>query len=217
MPAPDPLTATSAPRSVVVAIGPAGSGKSHVARELARRLRAVYLDKDSVAGDLVDAALELVGRRAGGREDDSTYIERLMPAEYAALFATAADNLRLGLPVVLDAPFAAYLDRPDFLIASAARASWPTGTPVLVVEVRASEGTVRERLTQRALPRDQAKLADWPTFWQQLGACGCAWSGVQHVVVDNDDEPDLDIIVELMVNASRCEGTPYNSARHHMG
>lgn len=197
MPAPDPLSPASGVPPVFVAIGPAGSGKSHVARQLAQRLRAAYLDKDSLAGDLVDAALELVGRRTGGREDDPTYIERLMPAEYAALFATAADNLRLGLPVVLDAPFAAYLANPDFLTASADQASWPTGTPVVVVEVRASAETVRTRLTQRGLPRDRAKLADWSAFWQKLGTQDCAWTGARHIVVDNDAEPDLDAVVGL--------------------
>ncbi|MEV6794056.1 AAA family ATPase [Streptomyces sp. NPDC051320] len=174
-----------------------GGSRSHVARQLAQRLRAVYLDKDSLAGDLVDAALELVGRRTGGREDDPTYIERLIPAEYAALFATAADNLRLGLPVVLDAPFAAYLTNPGFLTASAGRASWPTATPVVVVEVRASGETVRTRLTQRGLPRDRAKLADWSAFWQRLGTQDCAWTGARHIVVDNDAEPDLDAVVGL--------------------
>jgi predicted kinase len=204
MPAPDPLAPKSGTPPVFVAIGPAGSGKSHVARELARRLRAVYLDKDSLAGDLVDAALELVGRRAGGREDDPTYTERLMPAEYKALFATAADNLRLGLPIVLDAPFAAYLGNPDFLAVSADRASWPAGTPVVVVEVRASAETVRTRLTHRGLPRDRAKLADWPAFWQRLGTQDCAWSGARHVVVDNDAEPDLDAVVRLAGNIGRA-------------
>ncbi|MEU1784925.1 ATP-binding protein [Streptomyces sparsogenes] len=204
MPAPDPLAPTSGTPPVFIAIGPAGSGKSHVARELARRLRAVYLDKDSLAGDLVDAALELVGRRAGGREDDPTYTERLMPAEYTALFATAADNLRLGLPIVLDAPFAAYLGSSDFLAVSADRASWPAGTPVVVVEVRASAETVRTRLTHRGLPRDRAKLADWPAFWQRLGTQDCAWSGARHVVVDNDAEPDLDAVVRLAGNIGQA-------------
>lgn len=198
MRAPDPLHPRPGLPPVFVAIGSAGSGKSYVARQLAQRLRAVYLDKDSVASELVDAALELAGRRAGGREDDPTYIERLMPAEYAALFTTAADNLRLGLPVVLDAPFAAYLGNPDFLITSADRAAWPSETPLLVVEVRTSAETVRARLTQRALPRDQAKLADWPTFWQRLGTQHCTWSGAHHVVVDNDGEPNLDAVVRLM-------------------
>ncbi|CAM5275744.1 MULTISPECIES: AAA family ATPase [Streptomyces] len=197
MPAPDPASPAPGTPPAFVAIGPAGSGKSHVARELARRLRAAYLDKDSLAGDLVDAALELVGRRAGGREDDPTYVERLMPAEYKALFATAADNLRLGLPVVLDAPFAAYLADPDFLTASADQTSWPTGTPVVVVEVRTSPETVRTRLTERGLPRDRAKLADWPAFWRQLGGRECAWSGARHIVVNNDGEPDLDAVVAL--------------------
>ncbi|MBO3681841.1 AAA family ATPase [Streptomyces sp. NEAU-YJ-81] len=197
MPAPDPASPASGAPPVFIAIGPAGSGKSHVARELARRLRAAYLDKDSLAGDLVDAALELVGRRAGGREDDPTYVERLMPAEYKALFATAADNLRLGLPVVLDAPFAAYLADSDFLTASADQASWPAQTPVVVVEVRTSPENVRTRLTERGLPRDQAKLADWSSFWQQLGGRGCAWSGARHIVVNNDGEPDLDAVVRI--------------------
>ncbi|GAA2363541.1 hypothetical protein GCM10009854_49100 [Saccharopolyspora halophila] len=198
MPAPEPPRTIPEPPPAFVTIGPAGSGKSHVARELAHKLRAVYLDKDSIAGEIVDAALELAGRRAGGREDDPTYVAQLMPAEYAALFATAADNLRLGLPVVLDAPFAAYLGDPDFLTTSAERASWPEGTPVVVVEVRTSAETVRTRLTGRALPRDKAKLAAWPEFWQRLGAQHCAWSGAQRVVVDNDDEPDLDAVVGLM-------------------
>lgn len=200
MPAPDSLHPAPGTPPVFVAIGHAGSGKSHVARELARRLRAVYLDKHSLAGYVVDAALELVGRRAGGREGDPTYIERLMPAEYAALFATAADNLRLGLPVVLDAPFAAYLTDPDFLTASAERASWPAGTPVVVVEVRACAKTVRTRLTQRGLPRDRAKLADWPAFWQRLGTQDCAWTGARRVAVDNDGEPDLEAVVGLAGN-----------------
>lgn len=195
MPVHDPIPDTP---TAFITIGPAGSGKSHVARELARRLRAVYLDKDSIAGGIIDAALELAGRRAGGREDDPTYTERLMPAEYAALFATAADNLRLGLPVVLDAPFASYLGAPDFLTTSADRASWPEGTPIIVVEVRTSAETVRARLTRRALPRDEAKLADWSAFWQRLGSQHCTWSGVHHVVVDNDDELDLDAVVRLM-------------------
>ncbi|MBB3664591.1 putative kinase [Prauserella sediminis] len=194
---PEPPHTITEPPPAFVTIGPAGSGKSHVAQELARKFRAVYLDKDSIAGEIVDAALELAGRRAGGREDDPTYVEQLMPAEYAALFTTAADNLRLGLPVVLDAPFAAYLGDPDFLTTSADRASWPARTPVVVVDVRASAETVRARLTRRALPRDKAKLAAWPAFWQRLGTRDCAWSGAQRVVVDNDGEPDLDAVVRL--------------------
>ncbi|QRP46025.1 AAA family ATPase [Amycolatopsis sp. FDAARGOS 1241] len=195
MPEPDPLTAEPPP--AFVTIGPAGSGKSYVAKKLAQRLRAAYLDKDSIAGELVDAALELAGRRAGGREDDATYLERLMPAEYAAVFTTAADNLRLGLPVVLDAPFAAYLGDPDFLTTSANRAQWPATTPIVVVEVRASAQTVHTRLTQRGLTRDRAKLADWPTFWTQLGTQDCVWSGTRHVAVDNEGEPDLGVVTEI--------------------
>ena len=51
-----------------------------------------------------------------------------MPAEYAALFSVASDNLRLGLSVVIDAPFAAYLDQPRFFDRATQLAGWPQVT-----------------------------------------------------------------------------------------
>lgn len=65
-----------------------GTGKSTVARLLARRLSAVYVRIDSL-----ECALVRSGRMT---------LQKMGPAGYFAAYAMAADNLRLGLPVVAD-------------------------------------------------------------------------------------------------------------------
>lgn len=208
MPAPDRVSRIERQGKAFVVVGPAGSGKSYVARELARRVGGVYLDKDSMASRLVSAALVLAGLPQDGREDEPAYVGRLMPAEYAGLFASAADNLRIGQSVVLDAPFAAYLSDRDFLIASCTAADWPPDTRIVVVKVQAGEETVRARLTDRALPRDRAKLADWNRFWGQLGAQDCHWEGALHIVIHNDVEPNLEEALGLAETVEASASRP---------
>ena len=64
-----------------------GTGKTTVARALARRLAAVYLRIDT---------LEQAFLASGSSGAD------IGPAGYLAAYAVAADNLRLGLTVVAD-------------------------------------------------------------------------------------------------------------------
>jgi len=169
-----------------ITLGGAGSGKSTVSKRLSAMTGAVYLDKDTVSGALVQAALEALGHDPTDRESNPTYVARIMPLEYRALFAVAADNLALGHSVVLDAPFVAYLDDPGFLSRSMAIAGWPA-TNVHVVHVRAGADVVRTRLLARGLDRDRAKLADWDTYWARFGELVCAWDGAHHVTIRNDD------------------------------
>lgn len=177
----------------VAIVGPAGSGKSTVARALAQRANAVYLDKDSLAGSLVEIALATSGNSSSDRESSSYYRSHIMPAEYASLFAVAGDNLRLGQPVIIDAPFAAYLSAPRFIAESVVQGNWPS-TPVIVVRVLASEQTIKNRLVDRGLARDTAKLEDWNNFWSTWGSTYVAWEGVRVIDVMNDDaETDTDL------------------------
>ncbi|MET0716347.1 MAG: AAA family ATPase [Mycetocola sp.] len=170
-------------------VGSAGSGKSTIARVVARRARAAYIDKDSVAGPLVDAAMQAQGQPLEVRESNDFYRANLMPAEYEAVFAVACDNLQLGRPVVIDAPFAAYLSEPEFF-ENAAR-NWPK-VERFVLHVVASEETTRARLHERGLPRDRAKLNNWNEFWSRWGQPSIAWSGVHLMRLDNDESPDIE-------------------------
>ena len=170
-----------------ITLGGAGSGKSTLSRHLSWLTGAVYLDKDTLAGPLVQVALEAFGQDPSDRESNDLYLEKIMPAEYETLFATAGRNLELGHSVVLDAPFVAYLGDPDFLRRFTENAAWPD-TRIRVIHVRTSPDVVRQRLTKRGNERDQAKLADWDAYWARFGALECRWTTGEHVVVTNDDE-----------------------------
>lgn len=181
---------TSTGRIVPVAyitLGGAGSGKSTLSRHLSHLTGAAYLDKDTLVGPLVQVALEALGQDPSDRESNSVYLDKVMPAEYEALFAVAGRNLELGHSVVLDAPFVAYLEDPDFLRRSTEKASWPEAR-IRVIHVRASPDVVRQRLVDRGSERDRAKLADWDTYWARFGALECRWSTGEHDFLSNDDE-----------------------------
>lgn len=184
-------TARSGAPFALVVTGSAGSGKSTIAVGIAQRCGATYLDKDSLAGALVDAAMIAQGHSPRERESSAFYRERIMPAEYAALMSVAGDNLRLGRPVVIDAPFAAYLDQPDYFLEATARAGWPA-VPLTVMQVFAPEAETRRRLEARGLERDRAKLGDWDAFWSRWGTVSLSWQGVRHLRVDSSRPLDLD-------------------------
>ena len=68
-----------------IIIGTAGSGKSTIARRLARTYAAAYLDKDAMSARFVEAALLAAGYDPGDRESNAFYRERILPLEYDSL------------------------------------------------------------------------------------------------------------------------------------
>jgi predicted kinase len=187
------MLATDPPTAFFIT-GPAGTGKSTVSRELAYTTGAVLLDKDAVCGAIVEVALEALGVDPNHREGSDLYRERVMPAEYRALFSGAADNLQLGLPVVIDAPFSMYLAQRHFYSQSTSRAGWPAVRGV-VVRLSAPEELVRERLTERGLERDHVKLADWKGYWGKLGAPQLRWPEVEAIDVSVTDGVSAESVV----------------------
>ncbi|MBU2670192.1 ATP-binding protein [Actinoplanes bogorensis] len=169
------------PRAFVV-VGPAGSGKSTLAAELAARLRAGHLDKDTMFAAFVEAMLTAAGEDPHGREASGFYRTQVMPLEYQSLFRCAADCLRAGTDVVIDAPFAGLLDQPRYLATRRAEAGWPPEAEVILARVIVPPDVVRARLTARGLDRDQAKLADWDNFWSTHGDPRCTWEGLTATV-----------------------------------
>jgi predicted kinase len=186
----------SAPTLRIV-IGTAGSGKSTIAQRLARQHGAAYLDKDAMSARFVEAALVSAGYDPGDRESNRFYRDSILPLEYDSLLDVAGANLRLGRPVVIDAPFSPYLSDPTFITTAAQRFDWPPGD-VDVVQVRVSPKTLQDRLRKRGLERDQVKLAHWDEYWAEHGGQPCAWTGVRlsefsHDAHETETAPDIPV------------------------
>lgn len=173
-----------------IVIGTAGSGKSTIAQRLARQHGAAYLDKDVMSARFVEAALVSAGYDPGDREANPFYRDTILPLEYDSLLDVAGANLRLGRPVVVDAPFSPYLSDPAFITTAAERFDWPP-VDVEVVRVHVYPSTLQHRLRKRGLQRDRAKLTDWDEYWAEHGALRCAWTGVRLSELSNDaQEPE---------------------------
>jgi predicted kinase len=74
---------------LIILGGLPGTGKTMIAKELARQLGAVYLRIDSIEQALRDSALNT---------------EAVGDAGYRVGYAVAEDNLRLGRMVIADSP-----------------------------------------------------------------------------------------------------------------
>jgi aminoglycoside phosphotransferase family enzyme/predicted kinase len=147
-------------RVLVVMSGLSGSGKSHVAGGVASRLGAAFLRSDTTRRRIFGSVLE--EERGAEAYGAGIYTEDARERVYEALHERAAERLRAGLPVVLDATYARVADR-----AAALRLADVTDTPVLVLHVDADEETVRGRMIQRAEEPAGASDARWETYIAQ--------------------------------------------------
>ena len=80
---------------LIVFAGLPGTGKSSLARAVARELGAIYLDKDTIKDGIIAVAREMKIEQG---------VELAGPSSYELLVLLARDNLSLGLSAVLDSP-----------------------------------------------------------------------------------------------------------------
>lgn len=172
-----------APLAVVVT-GLAGSGKSTFSRAVARALRGALLDKDAMVTPLTELLLAAHGEDRQQRESSALYMEQVFPAEYLGLLAVAADTLSVGTPVVIDAPFFAYLKDPGYLTRARVESGWPTASRTVVFWLTASPGTLRDRMSARGLERDRWKLENWDAYWSTASDLECTWEDADVVTID---------------------------------
>jgi predicted kinase len=139
-----------------------GSGKSELARVLARLTGWPMLDKDTLTRPVVEAALEILERSPHDRES-SVYLDRIRPREYEATEAAYLENVECGNSAIVAAPFLrefkdkAWVDRATASITA-------RGGHATLVWVYCDAETMHRYMRQRGAARDATKLADWPAY-----------------------------------------------------
>jgi predicted kinase len=161
---------------LIVFAGLPGTGKSSLARVVARELRAVYLDKDTIKDCAATLARELKlpqGQDLAG------------PLSYELLVDLARDNLSLGLSVVLDSPAGYRIFREKIgRLAPACKAELK-----LIECICTDETQLRERVEdrERELPPHRAQN------WEAYQSSRTRFEGLteRRLVVDTAEPLDL--------------------------
>ncbi|KND59948.1 Phosphate starvation-inducible protein PhoH, putative ATPase [Candidatus Burkholderia verschuerenii] len=151
--------------------GHAGSGKTTLAKRLFSPLMHAsgepfcLLDKDTLYGAYSAAAIgELTGDPHD--RDSPLFIQNLRDPEYRSLVDTAAENLALGVSVIVVAPLSREVREGRLFD----RAWLGIGDDVAirVVWTHVREDVARERIVARCDPNDAYKLAHWEEYRQRL-------------------------------------------------
>lgn len=126
------------PPALFITVGYSGSGKSVVARELARRLPATRLATDEVRK-------ELGGLAPTDRLSATQYSPEERRKVYVELNQRARQLLAQGEHVILDGTFLAEVDR-----AAAGDVARTVGAQFWVLDCRCADAVIRERLRNRS-------------------------------------------------------------------
>jgi predicted kinase len=148
--------------ALVLVAGFPGSGKTEFARFLCEITGWSLLDKDTMSRPLTESLLLSLDTDPNDRQGE-TYTGRIRPLEYRAMFDTAFDNLRLGLPTVVTAPFVRELTDPAWLERMKKRCA-NAGAAIAVVWLRCDIDSQRDYLESRDAARDTWKLSYWDEY-----------------------------------------------------
>ncbi len=152
---------------LVFIAGHAGTGKTTLARRAVPLLHArtgesfCVLDKDTAYGAYSAKVMGLLTGDPDDR-DSPTFLEHLRDEEYRGLVEVAAENLALGVNVVLVGPFSREVKSKRVFDPLALGV--PPDTRIRVVWVSLGEATAKARIVARGDPRDRYKLAHWDEY-----------------------------------------------------
>lgn len=152
-------------QKLVFFVGVAGTGKTTVARRLAAKMPAAFLDRDTVGGRFVERILELNGLDKNDR-DSEYYKKHLRDLEYDTTKDICIENLAAGQNVFMISPFTAELKSKEWIeevVRSAGLTLDTVAIKVIVITLQ-DMAVQKERIMERSTKRDTWKLNHWDEF-----------------------------------------------------
>lgn len=172
---------------LILISGAPGCGKSTLARDVARAIAAVLLDKDCIDEPF------------SPNDRGERYSKEVEPKVLQALLNLAELNLNLVRPVILDVPWTHIMLNSSEWIDRIQALAHRTSAQLFVLECQISEPALRERLSRRGLKRDLVKLTPegWETF-KKVDRIG-AKNPLPHQIV-NVEQPSDASLAEALVS-----------------
>lgn len=187
--------------NIVLVAGFAGSGKTEVAKALAREFGWALIDKDTLTRPLLEEASKVVCGDADDRQSEA-YLDVLRPLEYQCLMDTIWEVVHHGCSVVVTAPFLREVADARWCEETEFEASFADSV-VHWVWVRTDLPTMRSRLTNRRASRDRWKLANWDAYAASVDLQLRPAVDTFHIV-ENPDGSSLAVVAENLIDEIRA-------------
>lgn len=183
---------------LVFFLGPAGAGKTTLAKVVASRRKAAFFDMDILLRPAADAIMTMHGLDPTDR--DSTEYKRLCrDLGYRITMDAALDNLGLDSDVFVVGPFTKEAADPGWIESELKK----IGLTLQDVEVKvvlvtlADEELFRKRIQARHSPLDDWKFRHWELFRSSLGNRTLAWPLPEaNVALIDNSHPDITVTAE---------------------
>jgi predicted kinase len=156
-------------QKLVFFLGPAGSGKTTIAKFMVKKHRAAFFDMDTLSRPAAETIMTLSGLDPNDR-DSPIYKQYCRALGYRITMDAALENLQLGVDVYVIGPFTKELEDPLWLVQelSAKELSLETVDVKAIFIYLPNDSFYRDRIKERSSALDVWKLENWSRFSPSL-------------------------------------------------